>query len=134
MNHNTRANHYAGLERRYRTQIIGGLRDAGLTYTQIRELLGVSLRQIETVLGEAQALRANGFRAKEIAAELGVPTGSLGRILPSPRGSPPRSSAAPRCWSSPPASPRYRDARTCTTAGSWAWWVATTAGGRWKSS
>ncbi|MFE3986554.1 hypothetical protein ACFXPR_18910 [Nocardia tengchongensis] len=85
MNHNTRTNHYAGLERRHRTQIIGGLRDAGLTYTQIRELLGVSLRQIETVLGEAQALRANGFRAKEIAAELGVPAGSLGRILPSRR-------------------------------------------------
>ncbi|MFE3758007.1 hypothetical protein ACFXO9_27195 [Nocardia tengchongensis] len=82
MNHNTRNSCYAGLERRHRPQIIGGLRGTGLTYTQIRELLGVSLRQVEAVLGEAQALRANGFRAKEIAAELGVPAGSLGRILP----------------------------------------------------
>ncbi|MET8428365.1 hypothetical protein [Nocardia sp. NPDC004860] len=85
MNHNENNTRYAGLERRHRTQIIAGLRDAGLTYTQIRTLLGVSLRQVETVLGEAQALRASGFRAKEIAAELGVPAGSLGRVLPPAR-------------------------------------------------
>ncbi|MFB8001542.1 hypothetical protein [Nocardia sp. NPDC056000] len=73
---------YAALERRHRTQIIGGLRACGLTYTQIRELLGVTLRQVETALGEAHALQAQGFRAREIAAELGVPAGSLGRVLP----------------------------------------------------
>ncbi|WP_280359321.1 hypothetical protein [Nocardia otitidiscaviarum] len=72
---------YAAVERRHRVQIIGGLRDAGLTYTQIRALLGVTLRQVETVLGEAETLRAQGFRTREIAAELGVPAGSLGRVL-----------------------------------------------------
>ncbi|WP_458686403.1 hypothetical protein [Nocardia tengchongensis] len=76
------ADRYTALERRHRTQIIGGLRDAGLTYTQIRALLGISLRQVETVLGQAEALRNQGFRTKEIAAELGVPAGSLGRVLP----------------------------------------------------
>lgn len=85
MNHNERNDRYSALERRHRVQIIGGLRDAGLSYTQIRALLGVSLRQVETVLGEAEALRVQGFRTREIAAELGVPAGSLGRVLPSRR-------------------------------------------------
>ncbi|MFJ9368775.1 hypothetical protein ACIRRA_30715 [Nocardia sp. NPDC101769] len=79
------ADRYVTLDRHHRVQIIDGLRAAGLTYTEIRELLGVSLRQIETVLGEAETLRAQGFRTKEIAAELGIPVGSLGRVLPARR-------------------------------------------------
>ncbi|QLY33961.1 hypothetical protein H0264_18550 [Nocardia huaxiensis] len=85
MNHNEGTNPYAVLERRHRVQVIDGLRANGLTYTEIRELLGVTLRQIETVLGEAEVLRAKGFRTKEIAAEIGVPPGSLGRVLASRR-------------------------------------------------
>ncbi|MCP9621585.1 hypothetical protein FOH10_29480 [Nocardia otitidiscaviarum] len=76
---------YAALDRRYRPQIIAGLRGAGLTYGQIRELLGISLRQVETCLGEAAELRAQGYRVGEIAEELGVPAGSMGRILAPPR-------------------------------------------------
>ncbi|MFE3222916.1 hypothetical protein [Nocardia sp. NPDC059228] len=79
------ADRYAALDRRHRVAIIDGLRAAGLTYHKINKLLGVSLRQIETVLGEAEALRAQGFRTKEIAAEIGIPVGSLGRVLPARR-------------------------------------------------
>lgn len=81
----TPVDRFAALERRHRTQIIAGLREHGLTYTQIRKLLNITLRQVETVLGEAETLRAQGFLVREIAAELGVPAGSLGRILPSHR-------------------------------------------------
>lgn len=79
------AERYAVLERRYRVQIVAGLRAAGLDYGQIRRLLGISLRQVETILGEAAALRAQGFGVTEIAAEVGVPVGSMGRVLPGPR-------------------------------------------------
>ncbi|QLY33991.1 hypothetical protein [Nocardia huaxiensis] len=85
MNHNKKADRYTALERRHRAQIIGGLRDNGLSYGQIRELLGITLRQVENCLGEATALREQGFRISEIAAELGVPAGSMGRVLPGPR-------------------------------------------------
>ncbi|WP_067704495.1 hypothetical protein [Nocardia jejuensis] len=85
MNHNKKNDRLAALERRHRVQIIDGLRARDLTYTQIREMLGVTLHQVEIVLGEAETLRGQGFRTREIAAELGVPIGSLGRVLPARR-------------------------------------------------
>ncbi|MGX1805177.1 hypothetical protein ACWIGI_05635 [Nocardia sp. NPDC055321] len=85
MNHNQKIDRCAALERRHRIQIIAGLRSTGASYTEIRELLGITLRQVEAVLGEAEALRGQGFRIREIAAELGVPVGSLGRVLPARR-------------------------------------------------
>ncbi|BCK57401.1 hypothetical protein [Nocardia wallacei] len=87
MNHNmnNRPDRYAALERRHRVRIVAGLRDAGLSYTAIREQLGIPLRKVEQILGEAAALRAQGFSAAEVAAEIGVPAGSMGRVLPGPR-------------------------------------------------
>ncbi|MBF6065425.1 hypothetical protein IU500_34395 [Nocardia terpenica] len=90
MNHNNQKRQtpdYAVLERRHRIQIIGGLRDTGLSYSEIRQLLGVALWKIERCLGEAARLRSDGFSNGEIAAELGVAAGSMGRILPGPRTS-----------------------------------------------
>ncbi|MBO0853598.1 MAG: hypothetical protein J2P18_07505 [Nocardia sp.] len=87
MNHTTRNNPFAALERRYRPQIVAGLRAAGLTYSEIRRTLGISLRQVEQHAGEGAALRAQGYSVAEIAAELGVPAGSMGRVLPGPRAS-----------------------------------------------
>ncbi|NKY48381.1 hypothetical protein [Nocardia cerradoensis] len=87
MNHNTKtdAADFVALERRYRPQIVAGLRAAGLSYGEIRRTLGIPLRQVEKQLGEAAALRAQGYSVAEVAAELGVPAGSMGRILPGPR-------------------------------------------------
>ena len=76
---------YAVLERRHRDQIIGGLRDSGLSYEEIRGVTGVPLGKIETCLGEAASLRADGYTVAETAAELGVPSGSMNRVLPGTR-------------------------------------------------
>ncbi|MFI6364165.1 hypothetical protein ACIBG0_15595 [Nocardia sp. NPDC050630] len=86
MNHNAKKSRYASLERRHRTQIVGGLRDLPkpLTYREIAQLLGISLRQVERCLGEAAALRGQGLTKREVAEEIGVPYGSLGRVLSVP--------------------------------------------------
>ncbi|MET7770180.1 hypothetical protein [Nocardia sp. NPDC005366] len=81
MNHKNGNPRWASLERRNRVEIAGGLRDAGLTYGQIARQLGISLAQVEKCLGEANALRAQGLTKQEVADEIGVPYGSLGRIL-----------------------------------------------------
>ncbi|MGV9616278.1 hypothetical protein [Nocardia xishanensis] len=82
MNHKMRMARWASMERRHRDQIVGGLRDAGLTYSQISRTLGISLAQVERCLGEATALRGLGLTKQQVADEIGVPYGSLGRILP----------------------------------------------------
>ncbi|WP_329405965.1 hypothetical protein OG563_30485 [Nocardia vinacea] len=84
MNHNTNKDRWGSEERRHRTQIAGGLRDLGKTYGQIARTLGISLRRVEICLGEAEALRGQGLTKREIAEEIGVPYGSLGRVLSVP--------------------------------------------------
>jgi hypothetical protein len=73
---------YAALELRHRSEIIGGLRAAGLSYGDIARQLGIALSKVETCLGEAAVLRAQGLTKAEIAQAIGVPYGSLGRLLP----------------------------------------------------
>ncbi|WP_280410094.1 hypothetical protein [Nocardia brasiliensis] len=80
--HHKRKNTHAALELRHRTQIVGGLRDSGLDYGRIARLLGISLSKVEKVLGEAATLRAQGLTKAETAAALGIPYGSLSRLLP----------------------------------------------------
>ncbi|GAA5105000.1 hypothetical protein [Nocardia iowensis] len=79
--HHKRNERYSALELQHRVQIIGGLRDTGLDYGRIARTLGVSLSKVETCLGEAAALRAQGFTKAEIADVIGVPRGSVGRLL-----------------------------------------------------
>ncbi|WP_280434437.1 hypothetical protein [Nocardia carnea] len=83
MNHNEKTR-YTALERRHRAEIVGGLRDRGLSYGRIARQLGISLAKVEACLGEAAALRAEGLTKQEVADEIGVPYGSLGRILSAP--------------------------------------------------
>lgn len=86
MNHNEEKRaRLASLERRHRARIAAGLRAAGQTYRQIGATLGISLAQVERLLGEATALRAAGLTKREVADEIGVAYGSLGRVLGTPR-------------------------------------------------
>ncbi|WP_378736689.1 hypothetical protein [Nocardia brasiliensis] len=84
MNHKDKQARWASLERRYRPRIVAGLRDTGMTYGQISKTLGISLRRVEKCLGEAAALRASGLTKQEVADEIGVPYGSVGRVLAAP--------------------------------------------------
>jgi len=81
MNHKKEDQRWASLERRNRVEIVAGLRAAALSYGQIARTLGISLAQVEKALGEANALRGQGLTKREVADEIGIPYGSLGRIL-----------------------------------------------------
>ncbi|WP_280253815.1 hypothetical protein [Nocardia abscessus] len=85
MNHKRKGvDRYTALERRHRAQIVGGLRDHRMSYRQIGEQLSISLAQVESCLGEATRLREQGLTKQEIADEIGIPYGSLGRVLAVP--------------------------------------------------
>lgn len=65
--------HLRTLELAYRDQIIGGLRDHGASYTDIRKTLGITARQVEAALGEAQQLQAVGHTVADVARRIGLP-------------------------------------------------------------
>ncbi|MFD0000167.1 hypothetical protein [Nocardia sp. NPDC127526] len=80
--HHKKRDRYTRLELRHRSEIIGGLRDLDYSYTDIARTLGIPLSKVENCLGEAAVLRAQGLTKAEVAELLGVPYGSMGRMLP----------------------------------------------------
>lgn len=72
---------YAALELRHREQIIGGLRDHGVSYRDIAQTLGLRTSQVELVLGEAARLHSEGFTVRDIAERTGLSRSSVHRLV-----------------------------------------------------
>ncbi|QIS13651.1 hypothetical protein [Nocardia arthritidis] len=72
---------YADLEFAYRDQIVAGLRGSGKTYRDIARTLGLTSRQVETVLGEVAALRGRGVSQSEIGRRVGLPRTTVQDLL-----------------------------------------------------
>ncbi|MEG8181767.1 hypothetical protein GZH49_25040 [Nocardia terpenica] len=75
-------------------RIIVGLRHDGRGYRDIADTLGVTARQVETVLGEARQLHAAGLTVRDIGQRIGLPRSSVQRLVThTGRRRPPTSSA-----------------------------------------
>ncbi|WP_328435517.1 hypothetical protein [Nocardia puris] len=83
MNHNKKK--YAELELAHRAELVGGLRDRGMSYRDIATTLGISARKVEAILGEAAALRANGHSHAETGRILGLPRSTVQDMLREPK-------------------------------------------------
>ncbi|WP_280238677.1 hypothetical protein [Nocardia abscessus] len=89
--HNRRT--YAAEGAADRDRRIRELRDLGATYQQIARQLRIPARKVETVLGEAAALRESGHSSREIAAGIGLPRTTVQRLLADRSGASSRSTA-----------------------------------------
>lgn len=80
MNHK-RKNPYAEQELRHRAQLVGGLRDEGLSYREIARTLRISARKVEAILGEVAALRDSGHSLAEIGRVVGLSRSTVHELV-----------------------------------------------------